>query len=329
MPKTRTHVTQNLSKEDLLTMLYDLKLVRAFEERLSILSRQGKVLGGVFSGIGQEAIVVGTTFGLRREDWIAPLHRDLGAYLVKGITPNVLMAQIFGKTGGLSKGKDPYLHSGDNELGIFGSTSMLGANLPVACGIAYVFKYFQKTDNVAVAYFGEGAANVGDVHEAMNVAAVHKLPVVFVCENNLYAYSTPFEKAFAIEDVSERAAAYGFPGVTCSGNDLLAAYQATQKAVARARAGDGPTLIECKTYRWHGHSEHDKPFYRSEEEFLEWKSRDPIPRFELYLKERGLYTPQAAEHVERQITETIDEAVAFAEASPYPPPEEALTDLYA
>ncbi len=174
-----------LADADLLKLLYYLRLSRAFEERLSILTRQGKVVGGIFSGIGQEAITVGACFNLRQQDFICPLHRDLGALLVKGVPAKVLMAQVFGKRTGPSKGKDSYLHSGDSRLGIFGNTSMLGSNLPVACGLAYGFKLRQQ-DHVVIAFFGEGAANVGDVHEAMNFAAVHKLAVVFVCENNLY-----------------------------------------------------------------------------------------------------------------------------------------------
>ena len=318
----------NLEKEDLLKMLYYLKLVRAFEERLSILYRQGKVTGGIFSGVGQEAIVVGSCFSLHQEDYICPLHRDLGAFLVKGVDPKIMMAQIFGRKNGLSRGKDPYLHSGVPELGIFGSTSMLGANLPVACGIALSFK-MRRRDQVVLAFFGEGASNVGDVHEAMNFAGVHRLPVLFLCENNLYAYSTPIEKAVAIEDVSDRASAYGFPGTISSGNDLLAVYQAVQRAIARARRGEGPTLLEFKTYRWHGHSEHDKAFYRSDEEFLEWKSRDPIPRYEFYLREKKILTPEILEEIAQRVGKEVEEAVEFAEKSPFPQGSEALKDLYA
>lgn len=317
-----------LEKDDLLEMLYYLKLVRAIEERLSILHRQGKVLGGIFSGIGQEAIVVGTCYGLRREDYICPLHRDLGAFLVKGVKPKHLIAQIFGKRDGLSRGKDSYLHSGVPELGIFGNTSMLGANLPVACGIAYGFK-LRGEDHVVLGYFGEGAASVGDTHEAMNFAGIHKLPVIFVCENNFYAYSVPVEKQMAIADVADRAAGYGFPGTTCYGNDLLAVFHATRHAIERARRGEGPTLIEFKTYRWHGHSEHDKAFYRSEEELLEWKSRDPIPQFETYLKEKKILSEEDLGEITRRIQQEIDEAVQFAEENPYPEPESALEDLYA
>jgi len=320
--------TVSLKHADLVQLLYHLRLSRAFEERLSVLHRQGKVIGGIFSGIGQEAIMVGACYGLRREDFICPLHRDLGAFLVKGMPPKILMAQVFGRRTGLSKGKDSYLHSGDSRLGIVGSTSMLGSNLPVACGIAYGFR-LRRQDHVAVAFFGEGAANVGDVHEAMNFAAVHKLAVVFVCVNNLYAYSTPFEKAFAISGVAARAQAYGFPGVDVYGNDLLRVHGAMQDAIARARRGEGPTLVECKTFRWHGHSEHDKASYRTQEEFLEWKSRDPIPLYERYLNEKGLLTPDVGRRLDKQIEEEIEEAVLFAEESPWPEGPEALEDIYA
>jgi TPP-dependent pyruvate/acetoin dehydrogenase alpha subunit len=317
-----------LSSEQLLEMFYWLKLSRAFDERLSILVRQGKVRSGVYTGIGQEAIIVGTCFGLRREDYICPLHRDLGSFLMKGVEPKVMMSQMFAKTTGLSKGRDSALHSGVNELGIFGNTSMLGANLPVAAGLALTFK-MEKTDNVVVAYFGEGASNVGDFHEALNFAGVQHLPIVFVCENNLYAYSVPVEKSMAIDDVADRAESYGFEGVAINGNDVLAVYQSTQGALARARNGHGPTLIECKTYRWHGHSEHDKAFYRTDEELAMWKSRDPIPTFTTFLQARNVLSDDKLKEIERRVTSTIDEAVEFAINAPDPEPEEAVKDLYA
>jgi pyruvate dehydrogenase E1 component alpha subunit len=239
-----------------------------------------------------------------------------------------MMAQMFAKSTGLSKGRDSALHSGVPELGIFGNTSMLGANLPVAAGIALTFKMEQK-DNVVIAYFGEGASNTGDFHEAMNFAGVHKLPIVFVCENNLYAYSVPIEKAMAIEDVAVRAEGYGFDGVAINGNDVLAVYQAVKGARRRARAGEGPTLIECKTYRWHGHSEHDKAFYRTKEELAMWKSRDPLTTFTTYLEHMSVLTPEKEQEVDQRIKDTLDDAVRFAEDSPDPAPEEAVTDLYA
>src|SRR2546422_1413300 len=317
-----------LAPEQLLEMFYWLKLIRAFDERLSILVRQGKVRSGVYTGIGQEAIIVGTCFGLRNEDWICPLHRDLGAFLMKGVEAREMMSQMFAKNTGLSKGRDSALHSGVSELGIFGNTSMLGANLPVAAGLAFTFK-MEKTDNVVIAYFGEGASNTGDFHEALNFAGVQQLPVIFVCENNQYAYSVPVEKSMAIDDVADRARSYGFDGVAINGNDVLAVYQATQGALARARGGDGPTLIECKTYRWHGHSEHDKAFYRSQEELAMWKSRDPLVTFTAYLTHMSVLTPEKDREIDDRIKHVLEDAVRFAEESPDPSPEDALTDIYA
>src|ERR1700693_5706573 len=188
-----------LTPEQLLEMFYWLKLIRGFDMRLSILVKQGKARSGVYTRIGQEAIIGGTCYALRKEDFICPLHRDLGAFLMKGVEPRVMMSQMFAKTTGLSKGRDSALHSGVSELGIFGNTSMLGANLPVAAGIAYTYQ-MEQTDNVVVAYFGEGASNVGDFHEALNFSGVQRLPLIFVCENNQYAYSVPVEKSMEIDD---------------------------------------------------------------------------------------------------------------------------------
>src|SRR6516162_1031696 len=317
-----------LTPAQLLGMFYWLKLIRGFDERLSILVRQGKVRSGVYTGIGQEAIVVGTCFGLRKDDYICPLHRDLGSFLMKGVEPRAMMAQMFGKATGLSKGRDSALHSGVSELGIFGNTSMLGANLPVAAGLGYTFK-IEKSDNVVIAYFGEGASNVGDFHEALNFAGVQRLPILFICENNQYAYSVPIEKSMAIDDVADRARGYGFDGVAINGNDVLAVYQATQGALARARSGEGPTLIECKTYRWHGHSEHDKAFYRTDEELAMWKSRDPIPIFTTYLQARHVLTEEKKAEIELRVAKTIDEAVEYAMNAPDPDAGDAVTDLYA
>src|SRR5438876_1018875 len=317
-----------LTPEQLLEMFYWLKLIRAFDERLSVLVKQGKVRSGVYTGIGQEAIIVGTCYGLRKDDYICPLHRDLGSFLMKGVDARTMMSQMFAKTTGLSKGRDSALHSGVHELGIFGNTSMLGANLPVAAGLAYTFK-MEHTDNVVVAYFGEGASNTGDFHEALNFAGVQRLPVVFICENNQYAYSVPVEKSMAIDDVAVRAEGYGFDGVAINGNDVLAVYQATQGALARARGGDGPTLIECKTYRWHGHSVHEKAFYRTGEELAMWKSRDPIQTFTTYLLARHVLNDAKEKEVTERVAKTSDVAVEFAMNAPEPDPQDAVTDLYA
>ncbi len=305
-----------------------MRLVREFEDRVSALDRQGRLQGGVYSGKGQEAVTVGLCHDLRPDDWIFPLHRDLGAFLVKGADPKRLMAQIFGKRDGFCKGKDSFLHGGDFSRGVFGATSMLAATLPVAAGTAYKFK-MMKEDRVAIAFFGEGASSRGDVHEAMNFAGVHKLPVVFVCENNFYAYSTPNELQFAVENVADRAAGYGFKGEVCAGNDLHAVLKAAGKAIDRARKGEGPTFLECKTYRYHGHSEHDRATYRTEEELVAWESRDPIEQWEVYLGKRKYDLAAIKAEVSMKVKAIVDEAVAFAEASPFPEGPEAMEDLYA
>jgi TPP-dependent pyruvate/acetoin dehydrogenase alpha subunit len=310
-----------------LRLYYWLKLIRAFEHRVSRLHLQNKVFGGVYSGAGQEAICAGICAPLEPGDFVAPLHRDLGVFLVRGVDPGRLMAQLMGKAAGLSRGKDSFLHGGDLEHGVFGSTSMLGSSLPVAVGAALKFK-LKKEKHIAVAFFGEGTSSRGDVHEAMNFAGVHKLPVLFVCENNRYAYSTPLEKQMAIEDVAERAAAYGFKGHVVAGNDLLAVLEISERVIATIRIGEGPALIECKTYRYRGHSEHDPALYRDQNELVQWESRDPIPLYELYLEKRGHDVKHVREQVDERVKQVIQTAVEFAEQSPFPQPDEALTDLY-
>ena len=311
-----------------LQLYYWMKLIRAFEDRVSRLHRQNKIVGGVYSGAGQEAIVTGICAPLQDGDFVAPLHRDMGVFIMRGVDPGRLMAQLMGKEMGLSRGKDSFLHGGDLEHGVFGSSSMLGSSLPVAVGAALKFK-MKHDKNIAVAFFGEGASSRGDVHEAMNFAGVHKLPVLFVCENNRYAYSTPLEKQMAIEDVADRAPAYGFKGHVCSGNDLLAVLDVTERVVEKMRAGDGPSLIECKTYRYRGHSEHDAALYRDKEELIEWESRDPIPRFEFYLEKKGHDIKRIREQIDEKTQQTVQQAVEYAEQSPLPDPKEALEDLYA
>ncbi len=303
-------------------------LIREFEDRISTLDKQGKIQGGLYSGKGQEAVTVGVCHDLKADDWVFPLHRDLGAFLVKGADPGRLMAQILGRRDGFSKGKESFLHGGDLSHGIFGATSMLGATLPVAVGSAYKFKV-SKEDRVAIAFFGEGASSRGDVHEAMNFAGVHNLPVVFVCENNFYAYSTPNELQFAVEDVASRAQGYGFKWEVCSGNDLHAVMKAAGKAIDRARGGEGPTFLECKTYRYHGHSEHDRATYRTEDELVAWESRDPIERWEVYLDKRKYDIAAIKAETAVRVKKIVDDALAFAEASPLPEGPEAMEDLYA
>src|SRR5271163_87982 len=300
-----------------LQLYYWMKLIRGFEDRVSRLHRQNKIFGGVYSGAGQEGLVAGICAPLQEGDVVLPLHRDLGVFLMRGIEPGVLMAQLMGKDTGLSRGKDSFLHGGDLSRGVFGSTSMLGSSLPVAVGAALKFQ-IKKEKNIAVAFFGEGASSRGDVHEAMNFAGVRKLPVVFVCENNRYAYSTPLEKQMAIDDVADRAVAYGFKGHVCSGNDLLAVVQLSEKVIHRVREGGGPAMIECKTYRYRGHSEHDPALYRDKQELIEWQSRDPIPRFELYLETKGHDVKRLREEIDERTRTLLQQAVDFAEQDSLP-----------
>ncbi len=311
-----------------LELYYWLLLVRHFERRVERLHAKNQIVGSVYSGLGQEAIVVGCTYGLAREDVIFPLHRDLGAVLVKGVPQRLLMAQLLGKETGLSRGKEGFLHAGDLEQGVFGATSMLASTLPVACGFAFKFKV-RRESRVAVAFFGEGASSRGDFHEAANFAGIHKLPVIFVCENNRYAYSTPLSATMAIDDLADRAAGYGFQGLTCNGNDLQDVLEHMERSLQRARDGAGPTLLECKTYRRLGHSDHDRASYRIKEEVPHWESRDPIRLWESYLQIKGYDLPKEKAALEERIKGEIDDAVRFAEECPEPKPEEALADLYA
>jgi TPP-dependent pyruvate/acetoin dehydrogenase alpha subunit len=317
----------NLGPGELLDIYYYMVLSRTFEERISTLYKQGRIQAGVFSGVGQEAICVGTCYGLEDEDFVAPAHRDLGVFLVKGVSPRAIMAQLYGRATGLSKGKDSALHAGEPELNVFGTTSMLGAQICVTTGAALAFK-MRRQPHVAVSYFGEGGTSRGDFHEALNFAGIHRLPCIFICENNFYAYSTPINLQMAVDNVADRAMAYGFAGKICEGNDVLAVWRTMREALYRARTGAGPTLIECKTYRWHGHSEHDKAMYRTEEELLEWKSRDPIPRFEIFLREKTLLTDEVRDDVARQADAVVSDAVKFAEESPVADPAEAETDVF-
>jgi TPP-dependent pyruvate/acetoin dehydrogenase alpha subunit len=311
-----------------LQLYYWMKLTREFEDRVSKLHRQSKIQGGVYSGRGQEAVVVGTCADLKTEDVIFPLHRDLGAFLVKGADPRRLMAQMLGKEAGFSRGKDSALHAGDPAHGIIGSTSMLGSTLPVACGQALKFK-IKKEPFLTVAYFGEGASSRGDVHEAMNFAGVHKLPVIFVCENNQYAYSTPLNLQMAIDDVADRAEGYGFVGEACNGNDLGVVLEHAQRAFKRARAGEGPTLLELKTYRISGHSEHDPAVYRKAGELQQWADKDPIHRWEAHLQSLGRDVPKIRTEIETECQRVVNDAAAYAEAAPEPVASQVLEDLYA
>ncbi len=309
-------------------LYYALKLVRGFEDKVSVLHRQNEILGGVYSGRGQEAVVVGTAYDLDASDWVFPIHRDLGVWLIRGTDPKLLMAQLMGRRAGLSKGKDNWTHAGDAAHNVFGATSMLGGTQPVAAGVAWKFKLMGER-HVTVSYFGEGASSRGDVHEAMNFAGVHKLACVFVCENNQYAYSTPVSLQIAGESVARRAEGYGFTGVVCNGNDLHEMLRVTNEAVERARNGGGPTLLEAVTYRVKGHSEHDRAAYRDKAEVAAWETKDPVRMWEAFLDELDVDVAALRAEVEARVREVCEEASEFARSSPFADGPDALEDVYA
>ncbi len=310
------------------SMLYFMKLTRELEFRIERkLYRQGKIVGGVYVGRGQEAIAVGACIDLRHEDVVCPSHRDMGAFLIRGMSLRTIFAQYMARKTGATRGKDGNMHMGDLNLNLVPFISMLADNIPVATGIALSFK-MRSQDRVALCFFGDGATSRGDFHEGVNMAAVLKVPVVFICNNNQYAYSTPLERQMAVANVADRAEAYGIPGEIVDGNDVLAVWDAVARAIERTRIGHGPTLIECKTFRMTGHSAHDDAGYVPHELFELWEERDPIKRFERYLSERGMITQGGIEEIDKRINREIDEAIQIAEKDPFPDPEDTLKDVY-
>lgn len=309
-------------------MLYYLKLTREAEVRIErVLYRQGKIVGGVYVGRGQEAIGVGSASQLGEGDVAIPSHRDFSSFLIRGITLREIFCNWMGRANGPTRGRENTLHIGDLNRGIIPIISPLGDTCPVACGVALAFKQ-RKLPNVALVHFGEGTSSRGDVHEAMNMAAVMKLAVIFICNNNAYAYSTGVEKQFAVTDLAVRGAAYGMPGIKVDGNDVLAVYAATGGAIARARKGGGPSFIECKTFRMTGHSAHDAAEYVPGELFEQWKAKDPIARLETLLRGRKLLTPEDVAKLDEKVRKEVDDAVAFAEASPFPDASTAAEGVY-
>jgi len=317
-----------LSTQDLLQIYEYMLLTRAVDDRVDLLFKQGKIEGVAFSCLGHEAIAVGAAWALEPDDVVAPLHRDLGAYLVRGITPRQVLSQFLGRRTAPSQGRDGNTHGmGDLNLGILGYVSPLPDQLPLTLGAAMAF-YIREEPRVALAFFGDGSSSEGAFHETLNFASVLKAPAVFICENNQFAYSTPTEKQFAIENLADRAAGYGIPGVVVDGNDVLAVYEATREAVERARAGEGPTLIEAKTMRMRGHAAHDDASYVPPELLDEWKTKDPIRRFEATLRAQSLLDDELASEIAKRVAATVDDATTFAEDSPYPEGHEAIEGVF-
>ena len=318
----------NLAREKLTEMYEKMLEIRLFEEKVFELYAQNLVPGTIHLYTGQEAVAVGVCSALRKDDYITSTHRGHGHCIAKGAELKRVMAEILGKRTGYCRGKGGSMHIADFSVGVLGATAVVGAGIPIAAGAGLSIK-LRKTDQVAACFFGDGASNQGTFHEGINMAAIWKLPVIFVCENNLYAMGTRQSLVMAIENIADRASAYGIPGVAVDGNDVLAVYEATLKAVERARKGEGPTLIECKTYRHRGHSRVDPARYRPKEEVEAWLAKDPIKRFKERLMQTGTLTEIELRKVEEEASAKVEEAVKFAIESPFPVPEEALEDVYA
>lgn len=305
-----------------------MKLNRMVEERLGNLYRQGKVVGGLYSSRGQEATSVGSAYALAPQDFMGPLIRNLGSMLVRGVKPREVMMQYMAKGGSPTGGKDGNTHFGDLERGLVAPISMLGALIPVMAGVALAGR-MQGRGLVALTYIGDGGTSTGDFHEGLNLAAVLAVPLVVIAEHNGYAYSTPTSRQMRIQDIAVRAAAYGIPGEIVDGNDVLAVHAVTRRAVERARAGGGPTLIEAKTFRMKGHAEHDDAGYVPPELFEQWRARDPIERFERHLLGGGLAGQEELARITAAIDAELVAEMDFALASPMPPPERAFEGVYA
>ncbi len=301
-------------KREMLRQMYS---IRAFEEMAEQLYAMGKIHGTMHLSIGMEASAVGAVAALRPDDLILSTHRGHGHCIAKGADLNRMMAEFVGKETGYCRGRGGSMHIADIEGGNLGANGVVAGGVPIAVGVGLSLK-MQKRDQIILCFFGDGAANLGPFHEAMNMAAIWTLPVVYVCENNQYAMSFHVRKAFAIEHISDRAAAYGMPGVTVDGNDVLEVHDAVSKGVERARAGQGPSLIENVTYRWRGHSRSDANRYRTKEEIESWKEKCPIERFSKHLLDEGVLTEEEIDRMKGEAYAAIDKAVEFSEASPDP-----------
>jgi TPP-dependent pyruvate/acetoin dehydrogenase alpha subunit len=321
-PEEAAAALEHLTREDRVELLRYMLLMRGIEERAMTLYRQGKVPGSFYDGYGQEAVSVGAAFAMAPEDRLCVLHRDLGAHLLRGVTPARVFAQYMGREDGITRGRDGNVHFGDYKLGCVGMVSMLPDMMLVATGMAMAFK-MRGEKRVALTWFGDGSTSRGDFHEAMNWAGVQRLPVVFVLENNQYAYSTPLDQQFAVDPV-ERAAAYGFPGFSVDGNDVEAMFEITRQARERALAGEGPTLIEAVTMRMHGHAAHDDMKYVPKEQVEEWRKKDPIDRQEARLREIGVDVDEVRAAVKAEIDAGVEEALQ----SPMPDPATATDRLF-
>ncbi len=317
-----------LTKTQILEMYRLMVLSRVTEEHMVEYHKHSPLAELPHVGIGQEAIGVGTVCALRKDDLILPSLRTRAAFFAKGVSSRVMMAGAFAKASTPTRGKNTSHHYGDAELGVIAGTGVVAGHVALGVGTALAAK-LQHKDYVSVAYFGDGACNRGDVHESMNMAAAFKLGLIFVCENNLYAISTPASVHSAVKDFALRAQGYGMPGVIVDGNDVIAVYEAALSACERARKGEGPTFIECKTYRWRGHSERDPRDPRPAEEIEAWKKKCPILKLEKYIADHKVAEKKELEDIRKVVLAEVEDAIRFAEESPFPAPEETLLHVYA
>jgi len=317
-----------LDREDLLQIYRNMLTTRGIEERGHILYRQGKIPGSFYTGRGNEAASVGVATAFGPDDVGAPLHRDMGVHITRGVEPWRIFAQYMGRVDGPTQGRDGNVHMADARLGLIAMVSHLPAMLPVAVGCALAFR-IREEKRVAVAWYGEGASARGDTHEGMNFAGVRKLPVVFICDNNQWAYSTPTHLEYAVEHLADRAQGYGFEGVVVDGTDVLAVYREAKRAIEKARAGGGPTLVECQTLRMEGHAVHDDAFYVPKELFERWAERDPIERYRTWLRENANMTDEEEDELGANVKKLLSDALARAEESELPDPSTLTEGVYA
>jgi len=317
----------SITNEQAKNIYLHMRRIRDFEQAASDLFAQIKIPGFGHLYTGEEAIASAVCECLNQDDYITSTHRGHGHIIAKGGDLNRMMAELFGRETGYCKGKGGSMHIADDHYGILGANGIVGAGLSISVGAGLSAKYLAN-NKVCVCFFGDGASNQGTFHEAINMASNWKLPIIYVCENNLYGISTRQDKHMNIKNISDRAVSYGIPGVSVDGNDVEAVFNATTEAVKRARAGEGPTLIECKTYRHFGHFNGDPAIYRTKEEVDEWLKKDPIPRFRTYAVEKGIMTQEELDAIDKQVADEIVEAIAYAEVQPYAPVESTVQDVY-
>jgi pyruvate dehydrogenase E1 component alpha subunit len=317
-----------LDRTDLLGIYRSLLTTRGIEERGHILYKQGKIPGSFYTGRGNEAAAVGVATAMGADDVGTPLHRDMGVHVVRGVEPWRIFAQYMARVDGPARGRDGNVHMADARLGLIAMVSHLPAMLPVAVGCALAFR-IREEKRVAVGWFGEGASARGDVHEAMTLAGTRRLPVVFICDNNQWAYSTPTHLEYATEHVADRAQAYGFEGVVVDGTDVLAVYREAKRAIEKARQGGGPTLLECQTLRMEGHAVHDDAFYVPKVVFERWAESDPIERFRTWLRDNASMTEEEESEIGSEVKKLLSDALKRAEDSPLPDPADLLEGVYA